>query len=297
MTIEFNCPKCGAVIAFDDKHAGRQAKCLTCGQKFIIPAESFQKPKKVKPEPEPIAEPIPGFYKAVFLDSWKVFVRWENVTTLTFVVAIVCFKFFLARGACCMNHVAAFVVWGWLLGFYMNVICQTAIEDDRLPDIYLGEALGVVWLMLRPFLIFFVTLFLVELPLIIALALSGGNVPLQDLWNDFGGLPLHLRVLAMLGLFVFPAAILTNATGKDFTLLRPDYLLRPVVRAFVPYVVTVALLVGMCVLQWHTTQYTGSNLTTTAWHLAINLAVQVVAIVAMRSVGLFYRHYSGYFKW
>jgi hypothetical protein len=100
-----------------------------------------------------------------------------------------------------------------------------------------------------------------------------------------------------LGLFLFPAAILTTVAGRDLTLLRPDHLLAPVFRAFVPYMVAVSLLAAACFVQWHTTQYTGANLITTTMHLAVNLAVQVVAIIAMRSVGLFYRHYFCYFKW
>ena len=36
--------------------------------------------------------------------------------------------------------------------------------------------------------------------------------------------------------------------------------------------------------------------TNTVSNLAVNLAVQVVAIIAMRSIGLFYRHYACYFS-
>src|SRR3990172_4586183 len=85
MTIEFNCPHCGALIAFDSKHAGQRAKCLKCDQKFLIPSESFQKAEKVAPEPKPREEPIPGFYRAVFLDSWRIFFRRQSVTPLAFV--------------------------------------------------------------------------------------------------------------------------------------------------------------------------------------------------------------------
>jgi hypothetical protein len=35
----------------------------------------------------------------------------------------------------------------------------------------------------------------------------------------------------------------------------------------------------------------------TAAHLALNLAVQVVALLAMRAIGLLYRHHTGYCKW
>jgi hypothetical protein len=296
MTIEFNCPKCGALIAFDSRHAGKRAKCLTCRQPLIIPAASFEKPKKLEVEPEFEAEPIPGFCRAVFLDSWKLFVRPQNATTLVFVAAVVCFKFFLA-GACCITYVAAFVIWGWLFGFYLNVIYRTAIDDDMLPEIDLGTSVTFVLYILEPFFVFFYTLFLVELPFLIAFWLARDRgVTLQNLWSHFGALHV-LQALLIFGLFLFPAAILTTAVGKDLTLLRPDYLLAPIFRAFFPYVTTVLLLAAACLIEWRTTQYAGADPVTTAGHLALNLTVQAVAIIAMRSIGLLYRHYACYFRW
>src|SRR4030042_1223556 len=217
MTIEFNCPKCGALIAFDSKHSGRRAKCLTCGQKPIIPAESFQKPEKVEPEAAPKEDPIPGFYRAVFVDSWKVFVNPHNATPLVFVATVVCFKFFLAS-ACCVGYFAPVVIWGWLFGFYLNVIYETAYDNDLLPEIDLGTSITFVWYILRPFLVFFYTLFLVELPFIIALSLTqGSGVTFSNLWSDFSALHLLLQPLLVSGLFIFPAAILTTAVGQDLT--------------------------------------------------------------------------------
>lgn len=298
MTIEFNCPKCGAVIAFDSKHSGRRARCLTCGQKFIIPAQSFEKPEKIAPEPEPRGEPTGGFYRAVFLDSWKPFVHRENVTTLVFVVAVVCFKFFLAP-ACCLNVLANFLIWGWLFGFYLNVIYRTAYEDtDDLPEIELGTSLTFLWYVIAPFLVFFSTLLLVELPFMIALSLARDS---GVTWQNFGSAvgPIHmvLQFLLIFGLFLFPSAILATAVGKDFFYLRPDYLLAPIAHAFAPYVTCVLLLIGACFIELHTTQDTGAPPLTTALHLALNLALQVVAIITMRAIGLFYRHYACYFRW
>ncbi|MBN2132753.1 MAG: hypothetical protein JW741_24850 [Sedimentisphaerales bacterium] len=297
MTIEFNCPHCGALIAFDSKHAGKQATCLTCRKKFIIPAQNFEKPKKIEPEKQRPADPLPGYYRAVFVDSWKVFVNPQNTTTTVFVAAVVCFKFFLAT-ACCLNYISTFIIWGWLFGFYLSVIDRTAMEDDTLPEIYLGTSITFLWYVIRPFLIFFYTLFLVEFPFIIALSLSPENTELvRDLASNFGALPLHLQILLLWGLFVFPAAILTTAVGKDLALLRPDYVVAPILKAFIPYILTVLLLVAACLLQAHTTQHTFAGPVTTAADLALNLAVQVVAIIAMRSIGLFYRHYTCHFKW
>ena len=68
MTIEFNCPNCDALIAFGDIHAGKGGKCTTCGEHFIIPSKSFEKVEKVE-LPEEKGFPIPGFYRAVFVDS------------------------------------------------------------------------------------------------------------------------------------------------------------------------------------------------------------------------------------
>jgi hypothetical protein len=106
-----------------------------------------------------------------------------------------------------------------------------------------------------------------------------------------------VQFLFILGLFLFPAAILTTSVGKDFALLRPDYLLAPVVRAFFPYAAIVLMLAAACFLQIHASQYTGTGPTVTMLHLALNLLVQVIAIFAMRAIGLFYRHYGCYFKW
>ncbi len=298
MTIEFNCPKCGAVIAFDSRHSGRRARCLTCGQKFIIPAQSFEKPEKIAPETESRGEPTPGFYRAVFLTGWKLFVDPANVTTLVFVIAVVCFKFFLAQ-ACCLNRVAAFLIWGWLFGFYLNVIYRTAIEDvDDLPEIELGTSLTFLVYVIGPLVNFFLTLLVVELPFIVALALMrNSGVTWENFGSGVGPIHLVLQFLLISGLFLFPSAILATAVGRDFFFLRPDYLLTPIVHAFGPYVTCALLLIAACFIERHTVQYTGAAPLTTAWDLAVNLALQVVAILTMRAIGLFYRHYACHFKW
>jgi hypothetical protein len=297
MTIEFNCPHCGALIAFDSKYAGRRVKCLTCGQKCIIPKESLAKAEKIKPPPEPKGDPIPGFYRAVFLDNWKLFVDRRNVTSLSFVAAVVCFKFFLAQ-SCCLNYAAWFIIWGWLFGFYLNIIHDTAYDEDQLPQVEVGTSVTFLWYALAPFLTFGFTLFLVEWPFIAVLGLSQGQgVTIGNLWSGDTSLHLLARVLLIAGLALFPAAILTTAVGKDFLLLRPDYLVAPIIRAFVPYMTVAALLGLTCFLEWHTVQDIGADTLTTAMHLALNLAVQVLAILTMRSIGLLYRHYSCYFKW
>lgn len=296
MTIQFYCPNCDSIIAFDDKHCGKRARCTTCGQLFIIPCENYKKAKKVE-LPKEKGEPEPGFYRAVFVDNWKLFFDRENVTSLVFVVAVVCFKFFSAGSFCCA-FVTHYAVWGWLLGFYLNIIYETAFDIDKLPEIYLGTSVTFIWYIIKPFLLFLFTITFVQLPFIIALLLlKDKGLTYENMWQAEFGFRLLLQVLFVFGLFLFPVAILTIAVGRDITMFRPDYLLGPVFRGFIPYTVVVILLVAAAALETQTTQYSGAPFAVTAGHLALNIAVQVIAILAVRSIGLFYRHYSCHFLW
>ena len=302
MTIQFNCPNCDALIAFAGKHSGKRARCLTCGQIFIIPSRDNETPKKIEPETKPQiekAQPLPGFYHALFLDSWKIFISPENATSLAFVIAVVCFKFFLAPAICCCDYLTFLIVWGWLLGFYLNIIYESAFEIDKLPEIYLGTSVTFLWYVIKPFLIFLYTMFVVQLPFIIALLLlQNKGITTENMWQGHTGFHLLLQALLIFGLFFFPMAILTTAVGKDLSLLRPDYFLIPIFRAPAPYIVVVALLVAFGVLEMKTAQYESEiPLAITAGRLTLNLAVQIIAIIAMRSIGLFYRHYSCHLKW
>jgi len=151
-----------------------------------------------------------------------------------------------------------------------------------------------MWYIIQPFLVFLFTLAVVEMPFIVALGiLKSPDVAAYQTWQA----EIVLEALLAFGLFLFPVAILTMAVGKDFTLLRPDYVLAPIVRAFRPYLVVAGLLIAVGVLEMQTQQYTGQDVVAAAGHLMLNLVVQVVAIIAMRSIGLFYRHYSCYFAW
>ncbi|MHC4426138.1 MAG: hypothetical protein ACYSYV_08585 [Planctomycetota bacterium] len=302
MTIQFNCPNCDSVIGFDDKHCGKRARCTTCGQRFIIPSKDDEKPKKVGP-PKEEGESLPGFYREVFVDSRKLFTTPENVTGLVFIATAVCFKFFVARMNYTMTipgrsasfdfplpigHVLNAAAWGFLFWYYMEIVYSTAFELEKLPDVIVGGVSGLFWRIVKSVYTFFIALFVVELPfLIAAVILSVMEVEL----------PVLLYVFAFAGLFLFPMAVLTAAVGRDLTMLRPDYLLVPVFRAFMPYIVVAALLAAAALLQTQASQYAAQGFAGATGHLLLNLAVQAVALIAMRSTGLFYRHYSCHLPW
>jgi len=275
---------------------------MTCGQRFIIPAGNKEKSKKIK-SPKEKVEPLPGFYRAVFVGSRQLFTNKENNTGLVFIAAAVCLKFFTAGMNYTMTipgqaysvdlpipigHVLHVAVWGFLFWYYMKIIYSIAYEQEKLPDMIVGGFKGLLWRIAKSVYIFIIILFVVELPYVItALILS---------WMDTEW-PVLLYALMFAGLFLFPAAILASAVGKDLTLLRPDYFLVTISRAFRPYLVTAVLFGAAVVLQMHASQYSGQSFAVATGHLLLNFAVQVIILVAMRSIGLFFRHYSCLLPW
>lgn len=300
MTIRFNCPRCGALIAFADKHAGGSARCLTCSQLLVIPENNGQAPREIEPKEE-LEYPRPGFYRAVFIDNWKIFFDRDNLTALVFVTAAVCFKFF-AAGSCCMAYVAYFAAWGYLFGFYLTIIYETAVGGDKFPEIEMGTSTTFLWHIFKPILLFAGTLCVMELPFYIVSALAGKNgVTFQSMWADKTPMNLLLMFLFAGGLFLFPLAILKVAMMEDITeLLGLRRFFVPVFRAFFPYLTVVAVLAAACVIEANAKQYVPGgkeSFLTAAGKLSMNPAGQVVAIISIRSIGLFYRHFGCYFDY
>ena len=302
MTIRFNCPSCNELIAFADKHRGKRAHCASCSQQFIIPSGDKGKTKKIK-SPKEKGVPLPGFYRAVFVGNRQLFTNPENVTGLVFIAVAVCLKFFMAGKNYTMTipgqafvfnipipigHVLHIAAWGFLFWYYMKIIYSIAYEQGKLPDVILGGFNGLVWRIVKSVYTFILILLVVELPYFIA-ALISSRMDVE--W------PVLEYVLMFAGLFLFPIAILTAAVGKDLTLLRPDYFLITISRAFKPYLVTAVLLGAAVVLQMYTRQYSGQSFAVATGHLLLNLAVQVIALIAMCSIGLFFRHYSCLLPW
>jgi hypothetical protein len=297
MTIRFNCPNCDELIAFADKHSGKRAQCTSCGERFIIPSQDKEVPKKVAPSKEEL-EPLPGFYRAVFVDGLKLFVKPQNATGLVFISAAVCFKFFAGhtdysstafdfRIQAPTGLVITLAAWGCLFWYYIEIICLAASDTDELPDIDMGGLFGFIGNIIKSLFTFSLALIAVQLPCIIFTAVSENTGIIS-------------QILSLFGLFAFPMAILILAIeGDTMLLLRPSYLLRPVAKAFWPYLVVVGLLMLTWQLQLITPEYgdiSSSGNFIVGLYLLVKLAVQALAIISMRSIGLFRHYYSCYFS-
>jgi hypothetical protein len=174
----------------------------------------------------------------------------------------------------------------------MEIIQATAYDVGDLPDVYMGGLFGFIWEVVRSLFLFAAALATVELPYIAFLVIS------KSAGIDW---PIVRHTLALAGLFAFPMAILTIAVGQDVTMVtKPSYIFKPVVHAFWPYILVVALFVLTWELQLTTVGYgdlTGRPTSVIALHLLANIGVQALALIAMRSTGLFHRHFTCHFPW
>ena len=191
-TITFHCPKCKSLCAFSGRFAGRQCRCLKCGQFMLVPTEDGGKPEKLEISCD-TGQPLPGFYKAVFIDSWKVFLRFKSLTLLIFIAAVICAKFFFGHlnffleiggqkvFAFYFGTLTKFLVWGSLFFCYMEIICSTAYDMEELPEIYMGGIFGFLWTIAKSAYTFLIALLIVELPCIIAIGIfKAVGIELRD---------------------------------------------------------------------------------------------------------------------
>jgi len=297
--IQFFCPKCSKVIEVNSELAGNRMECDYCHQQFVVPKKSYTTPKKIEAE-IPRGDPIPGFYKAVFVQSFGLFGKNGDLLTWIIIISAVVFKFISGLGMCCINYGMSLVSWGVLFGIYLSLIYDTAYDVDKMPQVSLGDSTSFMWNIIKPVLVMIFTLLFVLLPFIIALSIYSkkGQVDLEQV-SSIRDLPIVLNVLSFIGVLVFPSAILITTAGRDIVmLLRLDYLLRPIAKATIPYVTTIVFVVLAIVIQSVTQPYDPDGSTkTNAIMLFLNLAVQIPALFAARAIGLFFRHYGCYFKW
>ncbi|PKL50369.1 MAG: hypothetical protein CVV39_01560 [Planctomycetes bacterium HGW-Planctomycetes-1] len=296
--ITFHCPKCKYLCAFKNIYAGRRARCLNCNQIFIIPVSENEKVQKVE-QPEELGEPLPGFYKAVFIYSLPAIFNIRGLATLLFILVITALKFFtihfnvyipIGMITFCLpiGLIISVLVWGGLFWCYAEIVYSTAFDVEPLPQITFGGGFGYIWLVLKSFYSFTIALLIVMLPAIVAAKVF-----------DFRGRAVFPFVI--LGLFLFPMAVMMMSISGDLLMLfRFDYFFTPIRKAFRHYI----FLVGLFVLTWHL-QYISLNYedvaarpdSAIALHLAAVLGIQILAIFTMRTTGLFYRHFACYFKW
>ncbi len=306
-TITFNCPDCKYLCAFKDIYSGRRARCLRCNQVFIIPDKNGAHARKIKP-PKEFDEPLGGFYGAVFKNSLSAIFNKQSLAVLLFILVMTALKFFTVHldssftiigrsGAkfgfyLPVGKIIAVFIWGGIFWCYAEIIYSTAFDVELLPQVTFGGGAGYVISVLKSFYSFAVALIMVLLPAI-ATNMIFSAVGIKSKWPVFP--------FAVLGMFLFPMAVLTMSIGRDLTmLLRPDYFFRPIKKAFRHYLFLAGLFIITWQLQYMSVNYgdiAGSPDSMILLNLAAAGAIQILAIFTMRATGLFYRHFGCFFKW
>lgn len=300
MTNIIFCPNCGAVIAYDSEDTDKQTQCRYCGHLFVISSLDSRISQKAAPHLQETERPPAGFYRGLFIDSWKIFTKPQNAVGLIFLAAAACFRFFTGHIDYSFNagnvrlqmpfgFVISIFAWGCLFWYYMEIIHSTAFGDDDLPEPCIGGFFGFIWNTLKSFFLFFIIMIIAAVPCLI------GIIILRKINTDSA---LLLNILAFLGAFIMPVLLLNISTGRDIEFaLRPDYIFKPVIKAPLPYLL-VAVIFGLTLTLFLKNQLTGyddlagRSFFVIALNLAAAISIQALAVITMRAIGLFYRHHS-----
>lgn len=317
------CP-CGITIRYGEKHFGRTVKCRGCGGAVTLPGPSAHESAPAKDgyavaEPEPV---LPGQGRSIppplhehhappesrllgredqiaarrrrgfWGDAGRSFLFWMTPSgALALGVLTV---MLLARDALGVIPLVGLFAWvlitGTVWGFYLEVIQWTAGGEDDLPEPSAWE--GVWESVALPLL----KLFCVTTAMLIPAWVIGFS----------GGSPLAVMAGLLGGLFLWPVMMLAASLGGAMTAMRIDLLARTVASAFAPYLSVWLMLVaafaavglsaaaGMGAAPEFLDPLLGRPLIAA---VVINFASVYSTIIAMKLIGLYYRHYSDRFPW
>ena len=330
--IAVDCRSCGAHFKVPPKFAGKPGKCTKCGAVFTIPepsavseelglaslAAAEQTAPTVEVEPQPVAEfvptpaeamplpdqpgtfhpkPPPGPTRSFWADSimsWALGGKPGNIGLFVVVVILTIIAKVVSYGGC-LTFVAWLFIQGWLCAFYLNLILETASGDDDFPSITLTEGFweGII----KPLLLW----------ILVSIVCWGPAVGWMIFSMVSAGLgaanPANVVLLVILwivGIFIWPMVMLIVGIGRNPGYLRPDLVFKSIFKTFVPYLFCCLMLTGAIVLKLVQGGIFGQFGFMKQMVFSIFLVPVIDAylwVVAMRSIGLLYRHYKKRLAW
>jgi hypothetical protein len=336
MTITHECA-CGAVIMVSRFAAGRRARCKSCGLIFRIPVPGRESYGELGRHDEgercyPLSEnhqeaPTPTGSTATrsasgvastarsrlprwkraseasfWQDAWWSFVLVRDGTNLALLVVISAIQLILTAlqsipffGFFAWPVAMGFAV--WLCAFYLHVVAETAQGDDVLS---LFELSDIVEDLIRPCLRFVACG---------VVALGPAYLVLSFVTNSGQAVPWHVvGPLACAGVFLWPVMILAAAIGRELPVRYLPVLVKTVLMTPGAYLAVCGFtgLAGLLAyLSLPGAETLGARLLGTNGSLLLFFGVtalgQVIGtyatIVAMRQIGLYYRHFKARFPW
>jgi len=192
--------------------------------------------------------------------------------------------------------VVSLFAFGWVSAYYMAIIRNTAGGDDRLPNSSLSGTDSTAATGLGHFVL---TWFCLLLPaMLLATARSMWNLNIPDVW---------IHTLMVFALVMWPMGILCVSIGGISVFFRFDLMVYSVLATFWAYVVVWVILLaavygGRFAIELITlptptgapAPFAGHPLAATA---LIAVLITYISIVAMKAIGLYYRHFKHRFAW
>ncbi len=336
MFIEHECA-CGAIIRLPDTAAGRRARCRSCGLIFRVPESHHPDAyalAEIESSPHAKADTsrIPDVgvgpngtimaYRAGFdapgqtrrgsddqalaRSFWEDLAwsfgflrRSSNVAPYAIIVGI--HWGLLALGSLPFVCLLAWGAWPffllWLGAFYLNVVVETAQGDDEVSASNLADPIDDIFV---PGLRFFLCCIVGLAPTTLALALATSTET---------AIPWHVLLpTAIVGLLLWPLLIVGTAIGEQLPIRSLPALLKGMASTPGPYLaVCVMVVVAGLIAYGMAAGFDGLLLR--AFDQKVPPMLQVVStgigavagvygwIVAMRMIGVYYRHHKEHFPW
>ena len=298
MTISCTCPKCGQLCGFKDVYAGHRARCLQCNTAFIIPEQDGNVGQTVPVKPD---SPLPGFYAAVLKENAKAFFQRESIMGLVLCTVLTGFHFFIGnkdysfslpgfRPPLFIGWVVTFITAGYLLWYFVEIINTTAFECDFLPDIDIGSGFSFVKEIAKSIYFFIVAFAIALIPAVIMINLLDA-IDIAWQWLNASIMILSLTsvpmVLSMLACGIAP-----------WMLFRFDRIFVIIAKTFAPYMLTTVITVFAFILVYLTIGFFATHSDTipfTIFKLTARLIAVFLTLFAMRTIGLYARHFFGCF--
>ncbi|MBN1816796.1 MAG: hypothetical protein JW828_05520 [Sedimentisphaerales bacterium] len=315
-TITFDCPGCGGICGFDNKHAGRLARCTRCQQRFIVPQFNGQPAQKIKPD-EDQGEAIGGFYHALFIDNIASFFRISSSTPMIWMAVLAIVRFAVrhrnyslsvyvqATGKTAtlplpFGLALALFLTGCMLRYYMELARSAAFEEDVMPDTEFHSPVRFTASTFGALYSFFVMGALACVPMLAVYLV----LRTLGLWSDVESDQVSrigwsgLGIAAVPGLFLFPMLFLVAAVMEDLTMLFDvRSLFRPIRKAFGPYLLLMWTVAPVVVVHGWAFGFGWDRRIEPdilVFRAVVAILLSVWTLATARGVGLFYRHYGCY---
>jgi hypothetical protein len=267
----------------------------------MVPAKSGDKAQLYI---EPSLPPVPEFYREVFIRGWKVLFVKDSIVGVTFCIAMTCFQFFLGNldysftvGAFCppliVGWITQFFTLGGLFWYFFQTIGSTVLYPDSLPELEIGYGFEYLGGLFKSIFLFLNGLLLTAIP-----GVAIGTA-IESLGLAYWGLKITVLILSCLLLPLW-----LGIFGCDFPIwiiFRIDVLIRTLIKTVKPYLIT-AMITEIIFFGWFISLLTFStienlSLIEKSLYLAFRIIMVILMLFAMRTIGLYYRHYKPACPW